>query len=126
MLLPIDRCLVRVDIDYQIVPNCLQLVLGQPTFLQNKLSGATPALADHGQGIAHILATRADHPLGARAVTLEGFLLDQVGDELFLTLLQAQVGEAVLVGDSLIADATETEDEGDDDTGAILAGGAVD
>lgn len=39
--------------------------------------------------------------------------------------LEAEVREAVLVGDDVVVDAAERQDEGADDAGAVLAGGAV-
>lgn len=46
-------------------------------------------------------------------------------DELLLALLEAQIGQGVLMRDDLVGDAAEGEDQGTDDARAVLAGRAV-
>jgi hypothetical protein len=64
---------------------------------------------------------REDQSLGILARSLESRVpLDLVGERLVVAR-ELDVGEAVFVGDEVVADAAEGEDEGADDGGAVLA-----
>lgn len=65
---------------------------------------------------------RAHHRLSPLPVPKQRLALDQVLDNLLLARGQPEVGEAVLVGDGLVVDATEGEDEAYDDSGSFCWG----
>lgn len=67
-----------------------------------------------------------DHATGALLISSHGFRAHEVLEDFLFAVLEANVGQAVLVGDDLVRDAAEAEDEGADDAGPVLAGGAVD
>ncbi len=69
---------------------------------------------------------RAHHSLRPFPVPVESLAPRQEADELLAAAGEANVGEAVLVGDDAVSHAAEAEDEGADEASPVLAGGAVD
>lgn len=68
---------------------------------------------------------RADHALCTVAVGPEGIALDEHVDELLLALLQAQFCETVLMGNSVILHAAQTQNQGANDACSVLPSRAV-
>lgn len=109
----------------EIRPDGLDLSGAEAALGRDEALGGAPARPQRGEGAEHGGAAGAHHALGGGAVTEEGRVADEVVDELGAAAAEAEVGEAVLVGDGVVRDAAEAEDEGDEDAGAVLAGGAV-
>lgn len=126
VLFPVYWHMLPAHVHYQVRPDGLDLSLTQAALTAHKGLGAAPALPQHGQGVAHALAARADHAQGGGAVAQQRRGLHEVGDELLAAAPEPQVREAVLVGDDVVGHAAEAEDERDEDAGAVLARRAVD
>ena len=68
----------------------------------------------------------SDHPLGCLYVSLQSRISQHVGDELLLSLPESQLGQAILVGDGLIFDSAQAQDQCTYQARSVFACGAVD
>lgn len=125
MLLPVDRLLVTTDLDDQVPPDPLNLLIRQSAPSPDKLLDAPVLPPDQRQRAQHGLRPRADHPLGGGAVALERARPRQVPDELGAPVAQAQVRQRILVGDGVVGHAAQRQHQRAQDARPVLASRAV-
>lgn len=127
MLLPVHGLFATASgLHKDVFPQPLKRFRGHAADLGGVTLNGAVLCAQHGQGSAHSFFPRTDHPLGLVPLTLEGPSLDESLDKLLLALAQPDLGQIVLVGDDLILNARQAEQQGAYDARPVLARAAVD